>query len=269
MDPAKRFSFPGEAAAQPQAATRRRKQPPGPSIFFARQVRKYLLPGLEAAGAAGLKKTPLLGKIKKTQAAKLAELESLVARREVVRIGTEKSPVFVLRCFYNPLELAYTAIAAKAIPGTPRLYTDKEFGVGLARHVKEQVPDAIRLLQGERKLVRVQRARSVYYLHTAALLPLVDAVPSESASRRPEVSWEQVHRAYETAVRESGFSDVLIVDLQRTSGIALEDLKPFLLAQSRAGRLTPSRGDWSLADAPARAAAIELQGEPYLRVRLI
>ncbi len=233
-----------------------------------------ILAKLQAAGAAGLKKTPLLGKGKKTQAAKLAELESLVARREVVRIGTEKSPVFVLARFYKPLELAYAAIEAKAVPGVAKLYSDKELGTGLARHVKEKLAEAIRLLVSEKKLIRAQRAKSIYYLHMAAVLPSSEAGPTQSpasgtADHPPEVSWERVQRAYETAVREGGFLDVLIVDLQRASAIPLESLKPYLLAQSRAGRLTPSRGDWSLADAAARDAALELQGEPYLRVRLL
>ena len=134
----------------------------------------------------------------------------------------------------------------------------------MAKHVKEKLADAIRLLVGERKLLRVQRAKSLYYLHTAAILPLVEIPSAAPSSPAPEVSWDQLHRAYETVVRESGFSDVLIVDLQRACAIPLDRLKPFLLTQSRAGRLTPSRGDWSLADEAARGAAIELGGEPYL-----
>ena len=238
-------------------------------------VAAEILTRLEAAGAEGLKKTPLLGKGKKVQAAKLDELESLVARREVVRIGTEKSPVFVLRRFYNPLELAYAAIEAKAVPGVAKLYSEKEFGTRMAKHIKEKLADAIGLLVSERKLLRVQRARSVYYLHATAILPLLAAdtqpppATDETPPPAPEASWEHIRRAYETIVRESGFSDVLIADLQRASAIPLEALRPFLLAQSRAGRLTPSRGDWSLADATARTAALELGGEPYLRVRLM
>ena len=234
-----------------------------------------LLAKLEGAGAAGLKKTPLLGKGKKDQATKLAGLEALVNRREVVRLGTEKSPVFVLRRFYNPLELAYAAIEAKATPGTARLYSDKELGTKLAKHVKEKLPEAIRLLLGEKKLLRTQRARSVYYLHTAAILPLVGtaapvSAPDEAAALAArEVAWEEVRRAYDTVVRGSGFSDVLVSDLQRTSALPLDALQPFLLAQSRAGRVAPSRGDWSLADAAAREAALYLEGEPYLQVRLL
>ncbi len=233
-----------------------------------------ILSKLEAAGPIGLKKSLLLGKSKKAQAAKLADLEALVTQREVVKLGTEKSPVFVLRRFYHPLELAYTAIQAKALPGTAKLYTDKELGTGLAKHVKEQLADAIRLLLGEKKLIRVQRGRSAYYLHTAAILPLVEVGPAppppkETDAHAPGVSWEQVQQAYEAVVRAGGYSDVLIVDLQRASAIPLGQLKPLLIAQSRAGRLAPSRGDWSLADAAAREAALELQGEPYLRVRLI
>ena len=237
-----------------------------------------LLAKLEGAGAVGLKKTPLLGKAKRDQGAKLVELAALVDRREVVRLGTEKSPVFVLRRFYHPLELAYAAIEAKAAPGggTPKLYSDKELGTKLAKHVKEKVPEALRLLLAEKKLLRVQRARSVYYLPTAALLPLLgtaamaEPTPGETAAPAArEVSWEAVRRAYDAVVRASGFSDVLVSDLHRASGLPLDLLKPFLLAQSRAGRVAPSRGDWSLADAAAREGALRLEGEPFLQVRLL
>ena len=225
-----------------------------------------ILGQLESAGLAGLKKTPLLGKARsKGHAEKLAELERLLARREIVNLGTEKSPRFVLRKFFDPLEQARAAVEAKAIPGTARLYTARELGKGLVKPAMESLAEAIRLLQHEKKLVRLQRARSVYYVHAVSLASQVNAGPPPAA----EISWEPLRQAYDALVRASGYSDVLIADLQSASAIPLESLKPFLLAQSRAGRLVPSRGDWSLADAAARAAALELHGEPYLRVRLL
>ena len=234
-----------------------------------------ILGQLASAGPGGLKKTLLLGKARsKGHAEKLAALESLLDRREIVKLGTEKSPLFVLPKFYNPLEQACASVEAKAIPGTARLYTARELGKGLAKPALEKLAEAIGLLQGGRKLVRLQRAKSVYYVHAVSLWPPVAADAPEppaniAAPPGTDLSWESFRQAYDSVARASGFSDVLIADLQTATAVPLESLKPFLLAQSRAGRLVPSRGDWSLADAPARAAAIELHGEPYLRVRRI
>ena len=228
-----------------------------------------ILGKLESAGLGGLKKTFLLGKARSNgHAEKLAELDSLLARREILNLGTEKSPRYVLRRFFNPLEQACAAVTAKAIPGTARLYTAKELGKGLAKPAMESLAEAIRLLQHEKKLVQLQRAKSVYYVHAVSIVSQVNIGPPEPPPVA-EISWELFRRAYDSLVCAGGYSDVLITDLQSASAIPLESLKPFLLAQSRAGRLVPSRGDWSLADASARAAAIELHGEPYLRVRLI
>jgi hypothetical protein len=85
----------------------------------------------------------------------------------------------------------------------------------------------------------------------------------------PDTLDERIARAIRDLKRESGFSDVRISDLQRRSGVKLEELKSWIIKQSRAGKVLPTRGDWSLADAEARGAAVEIGGEQHLRVRLL
>ena len=73
--------------------------------------------------------------------------------------------------------------------------------------------------------------------------------------------------AYTRLVRESGgFPDVKIAHLSSAAGDA--PLAGRLVALWREGRATLSLGDWSLADETTRAAAVELDGEKYLLVRL-
>lgn len=97
----------------------------------------------------------------------------------------------------------------------------------------------------------------------AATMPVLPLV-----TPRPDLDPSPVRKAYRALVRESGFSDVLISELHQRCGVAPEALKTWLLQESRAGRVLPTRGDWSIADAEARAAAIEIGGEPHLRVRI-
>ena len=82
------------------------------------------------------------------------------------------------------------------------------------------------------------------------------------------------HRAlsavYARAVRESGgLPDVKISVLERAlAPVEAAGLAGVLRALWREGRVTLSLGDWSLADEETRRAAVELDGERYLLVRM-
>ncbi len=89
-------------------------------------------------------------------------------------------------------------------------------------------------------------------------------VPAESADDPDDAT---LFLAYTRLVRESGgFPDVKIAHLRSATGHA--PLAGRLIALWREGRATLSLGDWSLADETTRAAAVELDGEKYLLVRL-
>jgi len=148
----------------------------------------------------------------------------------------------------------------------------------VSRDAARKISDAIRELIEERKLIWIGYSRSILFLHKASLMPLIsgrkkpakrDRAGEPQTTSAAAVPDERIRAAYRELTRESGFSDVLISDLQRRSGIGADVLKPWLLLESRAGRALPTRGDWSIADADARAAAIEIAGEPHLRVRFV
>jgi len=191
------------------------------------------------------------------------------------------------------LQRARAAVEDKAIPGAPALFLKKELAAGCTGTAAAKLDEAIAQLVKEKRLLPLQRGRSVFYLHVAAIEPLLPghlAQPKKAPRRRaartatatvtlspasertdlpPPFQPARVHSAYRELARETGFSDVLISDLQRRSEAVLDALKPWLLQESRAGRALPTRGDWSIADGEARAAAIEIGGEPHLRVRLV
>jgi hypothetical protein len=81
---------------------------------------------------------------------------------------------------------------------------------------------------------------------------------------------QSLRDAYDRVVKASGFSDVLISDLAAAlPGVPLEVLKDRLVRESKAGRAVPSAGDWSLSSPESREAAIEVNGRPHTRVRLL
>ena len=244
--------------------------------------RDEILQKLEKAGETGLNQSKLQGaRTSKSYDAKKQALHELLAKRDIGNLGTESKPRYVLIRFFNPLEKAYAAILKKATPGKVSTFLESELRKGSAGAIAAKVGEAIELLVAEKRLIRIKRGKSTFYLHAASIESLVNFGDSASgagsqveADGSPEASGTQLDIealtvAYQELVRETGFSDVRISALQHRSGAPLAALKSWILAQSRAGKISPTRGDWSLADEAERAAAVEIAGEPHLRVRFL
>jgi hypothetical protein len=229
-----------------------------------------LLRSLEEAGAAGAPKAQLIaGKGRKGKEEALA---ALIARREVLNIGAQRRPIFALARLCDPSKQARITIEEKAVPGRAILFTKQELFEGCSPAAEEEFDKMLGALVREGRLVCVERGKAVYYLHSAALESLIGAdarclVPSSPAIL--PLSADRIKQAYREVVWDTGFSDVTISQLQQRAAVPLDVLKRWLLEESRAGRALPTRGDWSLADADTRAAAIDIAGEPHMRIRLI
>ena len=229
-----------------------------------------LLRSLEEAGAVGSPKAQLVGG--KGRKGKEEALATLIARREVFNVGSPKNPRFALARLCNPLDLARMAIEEKAVAGCAMLFSKQELAEGCSPAAAEEFDAALEELVRERRLICAERGKTIYYLHTAELGPLtgLDSRWQATTSRAAgALTFNRIQRAYREIVWDTGFSDVTISELQRRAGVPLEALKRWLLEQSRSGRVLPTRGDWSLADGESRTAAIDIAGEPHLRVRII
>ncbi len=221
---------------------------------------------LRKAGEQGLVGSKLLSK-KNSPERPLEEqvIEDLVAKRVLANLGTAKTPRYVLIEFFKPLEMACAAIEKKSPQGKATLFTIAELAKGTGGAVREAVPEAINWLAKEHKLIPAKRGKTTYYLFTASIRDWLGA-----AEPAPTGFDERVLRnAYDQLVRESGLPDVRISDLHRKSGFNLEQLQSWLIEQSRAGRIAPSRGDWSLGSEEQRSAAITIQDEPFMKVRFL
>jgi hypothetical protein len=229
-----------------------------------------LLRSLEKADAVGSPKEQLVGG--RGRKGKEEALASLIARREVLNVGTRKKPRYALARLCDPLDLARIAIEEKAVPGCAMLFSKQELADGCSPAAEEQFDAALAELVREGRLICAERGKAVYYLHKVALDPLTsaDARWHAATSRAtPTLAVDRIQHAYREIVWDTGFSDVTISELQRRAGVQLDAFKRWLLEESRAGRVLPTRGDWSLADTDSRAAAIDIAGEPHLRVRFI
>lgn len=88
--------------------------------------------------------------------------------------------------------------------------------------------------------------------------------PAESGQVAPEID-SKIKSAYEDIVGNSGFIDVNISELQKRTGLPMEEVQNWVRKQSREGNAVPSRGDWSLSSEEVRKGGIEIgQGENFL-----
>jgi hypothetical protein len=225
-----------------------------------------LLRSLEKAGTAGFPKAQLVGG--KGRKGKEEALATLIARREVFNVGTHNKPRFALAKLCDPLNLARIAIEEKAVSGRAMLFSKQELAEGCSPAAEEEFDAALAELVREGRLVCAERGKTLYYLHKAALEPLTRADARWRAAG-PALAVDRIQQTYREIVWDTGFSDVPISELQRRAGVPLDALKRWLLEESRAGRVLPTRGDWSLADTDSRAAAIDIAGEPHVRVRFV
>ncbi len=231
------------------------------------EYKERLLAKLEAAAEAGLTLSGLgIKGAAKTGKLLRQALGELQREGRVGNLGLLTQPRYVLQRFYRPLDLAYEHVQAKAVPGKPHLYTRSELEKGLKGPMKGKLDEAMDLLVKERALLRLKRGNVSLYLHAASLAGLV---PASVRPVGPGIDRDRLREAYRQAVRASGFSDVLVEEVQRRLDSSLEDLKALLIAECRAGRAVPSLGDWSLSSEAARTAAIDINGRPHLRIRLL
>jgi hypothetical protein len=245
--------------------------------------KERILAKLNEAGAAGLTKTQLGGQSAKRAA--VQALRELLSEHKVANLGSPTRTCFVSIQNFNPLERACAQVEKNALSGksTPDhaidLLTRKELEKGCTGEVRKKIPEALDWLVKEKRLVKLRRSRSVYFLSAEKLGRIVALTTLESGeatepSSPPSpiaatgsINRKQVLAAYQRLRSRLGYSNVEISQLQRELKIPMDALKRFLLEESTQGHAVLSLGDWSVSSDEIRSGAIELFGKPHLLVR--
>ena len=105
----------------------------------------------------------------------------------------------------------------------------------------------------------------------APSMPKAEPSPSRlsRASDAPlPVTNQRVIEAYRSVRLQRRLPDVEIARLQEVLHCSAEELKPVVARLCDQGIFIPGKGDWSFATPAARAAAVLIQGDPYLFVRM-
>lgn len=245
------------------------------------KVSDALLASLRRAGAGGLAAAGLrLGGKSPAAAARREVLATLVDEGVAGVLGAGAAArYFLAEHLPDATTVAARLLAVGAfVPGVmstpPTLWKATELRRKLPRHEHALFDDALDGLQATRLVVPLRHGRTLFVAFAGPLRvwmedDVADPPPTVAPAPEPAADGDDaaLFFAYTRLVRESGgFPDVKIAALQRAAGDA--PLGERLAALWREGRATLSLGDWSLADAPTRAAAVELDGEKYLLVRL-
>jgi hypothetical protein len=245
--------------------------------------KERMLVRLRELGPAGATKTELDVKGQKGKAAQA--LKELLSDRHVANIGTPARPCYVLSEHFNPLERACEQIERNAGSKKPvrddllDLLTKKELEKGCAGEARKKIDEAIDWLVKEKRLVKLRRGRSVYFVPAERLRGFVTLPPTElrdpaEPQSRPspgpaaeEIDRRRVVAAYQRLRSRLGYSNVEISELQRELNIPMGELKRFLMEESSQGYAVLGLGDWSVSTEEIRSGAIELFGKPHLLVR--
>ncbi len=97
--------------------------------------------------------------------------------------------------------------------------------------------------------------------------PLPSRVSRASDAPLP-VTNQRVIEAYRSVRLQRRLPDVEIARLQEVLHCTAEELKPVVMRLCDQGIFIPGKGDWSFATPAARAAAVLIQGDPHLFVRM-
>jgi hypothetical protein len=246
-------------------------------------LKERMLARFRECGQAGATKTDLGVKSPKGRAAQA--LQELLGERRVANLGSPTRPRYVLSEHFHPLERACEQIERNALSKKPvrgdtlELLLKKELEKGCEGEVRKKIDEAFDWLAKEKRLVRLCRGRSIYWVSAENVKALValeqrPPVPAAAAPTQPSPSpaGRPMERrlalaAYQRLRSRLGYSNVEISALRRELEVPMDELGRFLLEESRLGRAVLSLGDWSVSSDEIRSGAVELFGRPHLLVR--
>ena len=162
------------------------------------------------------------------------------------------------------------------------------------------IPDSavrtcLRILEQEQLLLKFTTGAKVFYAYAPAIRTMLGedlspmpapAVPVETPAAptastaqpaprttRPSevplpVTNQRVIEAYRSVRMQRRLPDVEIARLQEVMHCPVEELKVVVKRLCELGTFIPGKGDWSFATSASRAAAVMIQDEPHLFVRM-
>lgn len=225
-----------------------------------------MLASLDAAGTAGLSEAKLLSGGRARRHGQAEALGRLDRGRLAVMWRKGRSILWFAARHAPSVEAVVTALREKAVPRGAVAWKAADLNRLLMPVQRDLLHEALSLMlkDGEVWELRAANGKGCLWLFPKSL-HLGNRHFPQPVARDPA---EALQSAYAAWRRQSGSSLMAIADLQAASGVPLPGLHEWLRAEAAAGRAELSEGDWSLASPDMRAAALSLQGQKFIRVRL-
>lgn len=240
------------------------------AAFSLEAARTDVLAKITKAGAKGTG-SPFLASTKEPKRSLYVQALGALEAEGAIHVNRSKDkPKYFSIEFAPSVAGAANKIEQLAARQHPRLLTATELKKALAKNESALLPQALELLENEKRLAKLSRMTAMVYAHGDSLRAMLGmSEPKTLAFHAIDaVSSEAVRQAYDDLVRLSGFPDVEIATLQRHSRVPMARLKDWLLDEHKNGRAVFGIGDWSLADEQTRSGVIDMRGDRYLLVRL-
>ena len=234
------------------------------------QAAQRILERLKSSGGKGLTKKVLAKKKLEEQA-----LQELVRAGKVTNLGAANSSYYVLLGEQSVdsfcLSLAISAVKDLTEGSKPCLVSKPEIEkkIKLPTKAKSALSQALKQLVAKRSLIPLKGGRSNYFLSVASLRdyfsPSTVPPPQIPSPFDPAAA----RLAYQRLVEQLRSPEILISDLQEASGLPIKPLQEWLLAECRAHRAVPGKGEPTVATPRQLECALIIDREPHLYIRFL
>jgi len=187
-------------------------------------------------------------------------LDELCQEGSIINTGTAAQTLFIHKDYFDP-ELAIRSRVNTVFGGDQcSLASSAQLKKGLKGIYLRLFDDTLDELVRNDELQKFKWGKRVLY---------GKATTEHASGSKAEISKQSVLMAYRSVVDEKGYADVLVCEvLSRLPDAAPKLLSSLLTQACKEGWAVASGGDWSLSSDAERAAAVYINGQPHLRIRI-
>lgn len=234
------------------------------------QAAQRILERLKSSGGKGLTKKALI----KTRSEEQT-LKELVRAGKVTNLGAANSSYYVLLGEQSVdsfcLSLAISAVKGLTEGSKPCLISKPEIEkkIKLPAKAKSALSQALKQLVAKRSLIPLKGGRSNYFLSAASLRHYLQTPTTPPPPIQTPFDPTAARLAYQRLVEQLRSPEILISDLQEASGLPIKPLQEWLLAECRAHRAVPGKGEPTVATPRQLECALIIDREPHLYIRFL
>jgi hypothetical protein len=234
------------------------------------QAAQCILERLKSSGGKWLTKKALV----KTRSEEQT-LKELVRAGKVANLGAANSSYYVLLGDQSVdllcLSLAISTVKDLTDSSKPRLVSKSEIEkkIKLPARARKALGQALKQLVAEHSLIPLKAGRSNYFLSVASLRDYFPPSTVPPPQTPPPFDPAAARLAYQRLVEQLRSPEILISDLQEASGLPIKPLQEWLLAECRAHRAVPGKGDPALATPRQLECALNIDQKSYLYIRFL